>query len=69
LAVGSAAVLADDSDAFEDLDDLDDSLDDLVAPLDAAAFLPIVSFRPGWIRAGSSPTALRLSEYSLFQPH
>ncbi|CAM5518900.1 hypothetical protein SVIOM74S_10093 [Streptomyces violarus] len=28
----------------------------------AAAFLPIDSFRPGWISDGSSPTASRLSE-------
>jgi hypothetical protein len=53
---------ADESDEPDDLDGEDDGDDedgDLVAPV--AAFLPSVSFRPGWISDGSSPTASRLS--------
>lgn len=29
---------------------------------------PMVSFRPGWISDGSSPTTSRLSSYSFSQP-
>jgi hypothetical protein len=55
-AAGLASVFRVDSE--EDEDSTEDEEDDEVD----AAFLPIVSFRPGWIRLGSAPMAVRLSE-------
>lgn len=42
--------------------------EDPVFAVPALAFLPMESFRPGWISDGSSPTTARLSAYSFFQP-
>ncbi len=53
-------------------EDEDDLVEDFAAGFSAvsvvAAFLPIDSFRPGWISDGSVPTAVRLSWYSFCQP-
>lgn len=43
----------------DDEGESDEEDDDLEEPV--VAFLPIESFRPGWISAGSEPTASRLS--------
>lgn len=57
-AFGAAAFFAEDWVALEAPE----------SELEVAAALPIDSFRPGWMSAGSPPIALRLSSYSFFQP-
>lgn len=53
------AVVSEDD--FEGAEEEDEGADDGLGALVSACLPPMVSFRPGWISAGSAPTASRLS--------
>src|SRR3954451_14240666 len=68
LCVAAVDFEGDLDSAFSAFFEEDEEAEDSAFVVLVLAFLPIESFRPGWISDGSSPMAARLSAYSFFQP-